>query len=55
MHCNGFLCGHRACREKGCIHRQQLQDFLDQGVPWEVIGEGMRPIMVAVPAGVPEG
>lgn len=53
MACNGFVCGHRACREKGCVHRHRLQEYLDKGIPWECIHEGMKPIAVAVPAGVP--
>jgi hypothetical protein len=46
--CMGPVCGHRACRERGCVHKNQLIENMSRGLPL-----GYKPICAAVPAGVP--
>ena len=28
--CNGPVCGHRACRERGCVHHEQLLHAIEE-------------------------
>lgn len=49
MRCNGITCGRQWCDARGCCHRKQDLDNMEQGRP-----EGYRPIIVSVPA-LPEG
>jgi hypothetical protein len=52
--CMGDVCGEPSCVARGCLHWEAQLEQMEAGIPFEMTGESLRPVIVAVPD-VPPG
>lgn len=48
LKCGGFVCGHKACVQTGCVHRNQQLENMEQGRPLDFV-----PVVASVPVEPP--
>lgn len=54
LRCHGFVCGRPCCEARGCVSKEEEMDQMSRGIAWDRVSEANKPIVVAVPAGVPQ-
>ncbi len=54
LRCMHKICDRECCVRRGCVPKLEELDQMAAGILWEHVSEANRPIVVAVPAGVPK-